>query len=97
MIRHIVMWKFKEGEEENIKKFTDGLMALKGEIEEIKAMEIGININPANEYQAVLVSDFESMEDMEKYKSNPKHVKVSELCKSIRIDRVCIDYVIESK
>ena len=29
-----------------------------------------------------------------KYKNNPEHVKVSELCKSIRIDRQAIDYQI---
>ena len=32
------------------------------------------------------------MEDLEKYKTNPEHVKVSTLCKKIRIDRQAIDY-----
>ena len=30
MIRHIVMWKFREGEEENREKFLSGLQALDG-------------------------------------------------------------------
>lgn len=29
MIKHIVMWKFKDGEEENMKKFLEGLNSLK--------------------------------------------------------------------
>ena len=29
---------------------------------------------------------------LEKYKNNPEHVKVSALCKQIRIDRQAIDY-----
>lgn len=29
MIKHIVMWKFKDGEEENTKKFLEGLNSLK--------------------------------------------------------------------
>ncbi len=92
MIKHIVMWKFKENEEENMKKFLEGLNSLKPIIPEIKYMETGININPKNEYNAILISEFETMEDLEKYKNHPEHIKVSNLCKSIRIDRQAIDY-----
>ena len=55
-------------------------------------METGININPKNEFDAILISEFETMEDLENYKNNPEHIKVSELCKSIRLDRQAIDY-----
>ena len=75
MIKHIVMWKFKPGEEENMEKFLEGLNELKGVIPEIKNMETGININPKNEYNAVLISEFETMKDLEKYKNNPEHIK----------------------
>ncbi len=92
MIKHIVMWKFKENEEENMKKFLDGLNRLKDIIPEIKGMETGININPKNEFDAILISEFETMEDLETYKNHPEHVKVSSLCKSIRVDRQAIDY-----
>lgn len=92
MIKHIVMWKFKEGEEENMKKFLEGLNELKGQIPEIKNLETGININPKNEYDAILISEFENMEELEKYKNDPRHVKVSNMCKEIRISRQAIDY-----
>ena len=92
IIKHIVMWKFKDNEEENMKIFLDGLNKLKEIIPEIKSMETGININPKNEYDAILISEFETMEDLEKYKNNPEHIKVSSLCKKIRIDRQAIDY-----
>ena len=92
MIKHIVMWKFKENEEENMNKFLEGLNSLKNIIPEIKYMETGVNVNPKNEFDAILMSEFETMEDLEKYKNNPEHVKVSKLCKSIRLDRQAIDY-----
>ena len=41
MIKHIVMWKFKENEEENMKKFLEGLNSLKNIIPEIEYMETG--------------------------------------------------------
>ena len=94
MIKHIVMWKFKENEEEKMKEFLEGLNRLKGIIPEIKNMETGINVKKKNEYDAILISEFESMEDLETYKNHPEHIKVSNLCKSIRIDRQAIDYEI---
>ena len=32
------------------------------------------------------------MADLEAYKKDPRHVKVSSLCKAIREDRVAVDY-----
>lgn len=92
MIKHIVMWKFKENQEETMNQFLQGLNDLKDIIPEIKSMETGVNINPKNEYDAILISEFENFEDLEKYKNHPEHIKVSNLCKSIRIDRQAIDY-----
>lgn len=92
MIKHIVMWKFKKDEKENMKKFIKRLNNLKLIIPEIKYMETGININPNNQYDAILISEFETMEDLEKYKNHPEHLKVSSLCKEIREDRQAIDY-----
>lgn len=93
MIRHIVMWKFKEGEQENMLLFRDRLLALKGQIPEIRAMEVGININPSDRsYDAVLVSEFDSLEALKAYSTNPLHVEVSSFCKTIRTSSVSCDY-----
>ena len=40
----------------------------------------------------VLVCDFDSLKDLEAYKTDPRHVAVSDLCKSIREDRVAVDW-----
>ena len=52
---------------------------------------MGVNRGPGN-YDAVLVSVFASMEDLEAYKADSRHVAVSSLCKAIRTDRVAVDY-----
>ena len=90
MIKHIVMWKFKPGTESEQKEFLDGLSALYGVIPQIRAQEIGRNVAPGN-YDAVLISTFDSLEDLAAYKNDPRHVKVSSLCKAIRTDRVAVD------
>ena len=94
MIRHIVMWKFKPDTEEQQKQFLEGLRGLQGVIPELLSSEVAVNVGQ-NNYDAVLVSTFRSMEDLEIYKADPRHQAVSALCKSIRLDRVAVDYQCE--
>lgn len=88
------MWKFKDGEQQNIEKFLAGLQSLYGVIPQLKAMKIGVNCGKDSNYDAVLESEFDSLEDLEKYKAHPKHIIVSTLCQSIRLYRCAVDYEI---
>ena len=92
MVRHVVMWKFREGEMENMNKFLEGLKALKGQIPQVVDLEAGVDWGGDGHYDAVLISTFRSKEDLEIYKKDPRHVAVSSLCKSIRTDRVAVDF-----
>ncbi len=92
MIKHVVMWKFQENKEKEMKIFLEKLNELKNIIPEIKMLETGININEKNDYDAILISEFESFEDLDKYSNHPKHKEVGELYKEFRIDRKAIDY-----
>ncbi len=91
MIKHIVMWKFQPGKDAEVRAFLEGLRELYGVIPQIREQEVGMNCAPGN-YDAVLVSAFDSLEDLETYKNDPRHQKVSALCKAIRTDRVAVDY-----
>ncbi len=91
MIKHIVMWKFQPGKDAEVCAFLEGLRGLYGVIPQIREQEVGVNCAPGN-YDAVLVSAFDSLEDLETYKNDPRHQKVSALCKAIRTDRVAVDY-----
>lgn len=91
MVKHVVMWKFKPGTEAEQEKFISGLRGLYGVIPQIKEQEVGVNCG-ADNYDAVLVSAFESMEDLAAYQTDPRHVAVAGICKEIRTDRVAVDY-----
>lgn len=91
MIRHIVMWKFRPGTEAEQSRFFEGLRGLQGVVPQLLRCEVAVNVGKGN-YDAVLVSDFESLADLEAYKNDPRHKAVSALCKSIREDRVAVDY-----
>ena len=91
MIRHIVRWKFRPGTEQEQARFLAGLKQLQGVIPQLLKSEVAVNVG-ADNYDAVLVSEFESLEALEIYKNDPRHKAVSALCKSIREDRVAVDY-----
>ena len=91
MIKHVVIWKFKEGTENEMQAFIDGLRGLYGVIPQIRSQEVGVNVLPGN-YDAVLISTFDSLADLETYKNDPRHVAVASLCKEIRTDRVAVDF-----
>ena len=91
MIRHIVMWKFLPGTEAEQEQFLTGLRNLQGVIPQLLRSEVAVNVGEGN-YDAVLVSEFESLEALDTSKNDPRHKAVSALCKSIREDRVAVDY-----
>ena len=91
MIRHIVMWKFLPGTEAQQEQFLTGLAALQGVVPQLLKSEVVRGLGGDN-YDAALISEFESMEALEQYKVDPRHKAVSALCKSIRTDRAAVDY-----
>ncbi len=102
MLRHIVMWKFKD--------FADGALktqnlhqtkvlfeALASRIPEIKSLEIGLNtIHSGSSYDIVLVSDFENLESLRAYQSHPEHIKVVDFLDRVQNSKVVVDYEIGS-
>ena len=100
MLKHIVMWRFVEGAEgksrkENAKWMKEHLEALVGVVPEIRSMEVGVNCYPGETaYDAVLISTFDDVNAMNRYKVHPAHVAVAEYCKKVRESRVDIDYEI---
>lgn len=100
MIKHIVLFKFKdfaEGEEKsrNIQRLKSRLEALDDIIDEIRFFEVGINvINSDAAYDLALSSEFESKEDLFRYQKHPEHLKVADLVKKVCESRVVADYVI---
>lgn len=94
MIKHIVTWNIKEeNKEENMKEMKRMLESLKGKIEEIVDIEVGININKSDaKKDIVLISEFKSLKDLDIYQNHPLHLEVGKFVKEIAIDRNVVDY-----
>lgn len=99
-IRHIVMWKFRNDCElsraEVTEKMKLDLESLKGKIPGLLSIEVGINVKESEKaFDAVLVSEFDSMESLDNYKKHPLHVPIREFCKAHRSERVFVDYSVD--
>ena len=95
MVRHIVMWKFKPECGEQAQEFLARLAALGDQIEAIAHMQVEQDCSGKDSnFDAVLISDFNSFEDLNTYLNDPRHVSVSSLCKDIRISRAAVDFTV---
>lgn len=98
MINHVVLFKLKEFENEDQKavvrnKIKNGLLSLKGKIDELKYIEVGLDhqLNSAS-FDICLITHFESLKDLDAYQVHPEHIKVTELVKPNVSARAAVDF-----
>ena len=93
MIKHVVLWKFKEeNREENMKKAREMLLALPPVISEIKKMQVYFDVSHTDmSMDMMLDTEFLTVEDMKTYAVHPEHVKVSNFVRSVVESRVVLD------
>lgn len=99
MVKHVVSFKMKafETPEQKAEKLAEiklGLESLVSKIDVLKSMEVGINANPAEAFDLCLVSEFETLEDVDVYAKHPEHVAVAVKIREHLESRVCVDYYI---
>jgi coproporphyrinogen III oxidase-like Fe-S oxidoreductase len=96
MIKHIVLFKFKEeNKTEFMKQAKQELESLVDKIEELKAMEVGISyLDDDSMPDLSLTSTFENKEGLKVYATHPEHLKVVDLIKPMAIGRWVVDYEI---
>jgi len=98
MIKHIVLWKFRdqaEGhtKEENMDTVRARLLALQGVVPQLKSMQIGKDVLHSDmSFDMGLICAFDSLEDLQAYKVHPAHQAVSAFVKLVRTDRVSLDF-----
>lgn len=97
MIRHIVMFSFKdeyEGESkaEMISAAKRKLERLKDSVESVVSLEVGLNCVPGNSYDLVLCADFNDLEGLDQYQNHPAHQEFIPFIGKRRLERACVDY-----
>jgi hypothetical protein len=85
MLRHVAMFKWKEGVTDEQKVAArDALAALKHQVPEVIEYTVGFNVRPnPNNWDMVLVADFEDIPALERYFANPVMNAASDLVASV--------------
>ena len=97
-IKHIVSFNMKEkivplNKNTKALEIKLGLEALQSKISEIKFIEIGLNISEsANSADIILVSEFNSMADLDIYRLHPEHIKILDIIKKYCHEMRVVDY-----
>ncbi len=93
MIRHIVFFKLKDNSKANKQQIKDVILPLKEKIDVIKFYQVGINFsNEERAYDLALVSDFDSVDDLESYAVHPEHLKIISQLKNEGVTTKVVDF-----
>ena len=94
MIRHVVLWTFKDGVPQAER---DAIVAavrdLRSTVPSLRSLEIGENVSPerARGYTHVVVEMFDDLDGLAAYQSHPTHVPVSARIREAVSQLVAVD------
>ena len=97
MVKHIVSFKLRGSAEERLaasRAFRDALLALPDQIDVLLSMEVGINENPAEDWDVVLTAMVPTMTDVATYAKHPAHVAAAAIIGPLKECRSCVDYYV---
>lgn len=94
MIKHIVLWRMKpEVTEEQVAEMKAQLEGLKGKVDALIDIEIGIDFQRKDASSDVsLYSVFNDEAGLQAYATHPEHLKVVEFVKPLIAERRVVDY-----
>lgn len=98
MIKHLVMWQFKDNlsldERKNVAgKLKGDIEALQGQIPGIISLKVVIDALPTSNRDILLDSAFTSVEALAAYQIHPLHQAVAAYLGTVADNRACLDYV----
>ena len=94
MLTHIVIWKYREDIEQEVREEHVGLLrALSGKVPTIVSLSVGFDLlRLPRSYDTGLVAVFHDRAGLEAYTVHPAHIKVAELGRSISEHVASVDF-----
>lgn len=75
-----------------MQQFKEAIEALPQSIGWIRRISVDFNVNPDEEYDLVLVGDFDTLDDVRRYAVHPQHLAAGKLLAPLKKARACVDY-----
>jgi len=101
MIKHIILWRFKDFAEgstkqENVMKVKAMLEDMRGKIPGLLKLEVGLNFEDSDSASDIsLYTEFESREALDAYQIQPDHMIVKNILPKLRSERRVVDYEVQ--
>ena len=98
MIKHVVLFKLKDFDNEDQKavvrnKIKNALLSLRDKIEALKYIEVGNHHQlHSTSFDLCLITHFETLASLETYQNHPEHIKVIDLVKPNLSNRAVVDF-----
>lgn len=97
MVKHIILWKLNESltEEEKTAARAEAkrrLEALNGKIDGMISLKVVTDRLPSSNADMMLDSEFETVEALAGYQTNPLHVEAATYVRSVVESRLCLDF-----
>ena len=98
MIKHILLWKFKEEYKDKdfdnkVKTMNQMFANMVGKIDGLIKAEVGKDINGGN-YDLALYSEFTEKTALDGYKIHPLHIELKDYIKEWIAGKTIVDYII---
>ena len=93
MVKHVVMWRYKD--KQNIEIARNQLESLRGKIPGMLSLETGENFTDSDaSWDLVLITEHPDRETLDAYQENPLHVEVKAVLGKIESERAVVDFEI---
>jgi hypothetical protein len=93
MVRHVVIWRLHENNQENRSEISRLLRELPNRIDDLESLEVGSNFNPSEfAWDLVLITIHKNKTALENYKKHPEHIIVADRIKKLAKDRAVVDF-----
>ncbi len=98
MVKHIVMWKFADGDKADrvalATALADDLRDLVGQIPGLLAVDAQPDgLDEPGCWDLVLLADLENKAALDSYQVHPEHQKVAARIKAAAVSRAAVDYI----
>jgi hypothetical protein len=93
MFHHVVFFKVKQGSRANAELVRDALESMRGKIEALKHLEIGVDLlRTDRSWDVCLITRFDSRADMEAYLVHPAHKAAVAMLNEARESTCAVDW-----
>lgn len=96
MVRHIVFFWLKDKSPAALEEAANRLRSMAGKIEGMRSIKVGIDtLRSDRSCDICLDTVFETMEDLDRYRTHPVHIPIQAYMHSVRERSASADYAME--